>query len=348
VNRRAAAAAIAGPSNPDPRPLTAAAIRHRLHPTASTGDAFPRHVVAGLPHAQTPIVVPLRDGDTLPLWIGSVQKQIGGRPVRLLAYNGSIPGPLLRVAQGSDITVDVTNNAGFEQSVHWHGLPVDNRSDGLPRRPQQPIPVLGMFTYRLQFPDPGLYWYHPHVRAEYGQQLGLYGQIIVDPAGPGYWPQVNREIPLTLDDVLITEDGEPAFDRFAPPHTMMRRYGTVLLVNGEIQPSFPVTRGEVIRLYLTNTATTRVVNMAITGAALSRVGDHSGRYEREDTGDTVRLAPSESAIVDVLFDTAGHAVLEHHTPDHAATLATFIVAADPAGTAVANTDRPLRSELQHP
>jgi FtsP/CotA-like multicopper oxidase with cupredoxin domain len=337
VNRRAAAAAIVGPSNPDVRPLTAAASRHHPHPTASTGDAFPRHVVAGLPHAQAPIVVPLRDGDTLPLWIGSVHKQIGGRPVRLLAYNGSIPGPLLRIAQGSDIAVDVTNNAGFEQSVHWHGVPVDNRSGGPPRRPQQPIPVLGMFTYRLQFPDPGLYWYHPRARAEYGHQLGLYGQIIVDPAGRGYWPQVNREIALTLDDVPITEDGTPAFHRSAP--TMMRRYGRVLLVNGEMQPSFPVTRGEMIRLYLTNTATTRVFNVAITGAALSRVGGHSGRYEREDSGDTVRLAPSESAIVDVLFDTSGHAVLEHHSPDHAATLATFTVATDPAGTAVANNYR---------
>jgi FtsP/CotA-like multicopper oxidase with cupredoxin domain len=196
--RDAGPALLRGP-NSDPHPVTAA-IRLRPHPTASTGNAFPRHVAAGLPHAHTPIAVPLRQGDTLPLWIGSVQKQIAGRPIRMLAYKGSIPGPLLRVAQGSDITVEVTNNAGFEQTVHWHGLRLDNRSNGVPSQRQQPIPVLGVFTYRLHFPDPGLYWYQPHIREDDGRQLGLYGQIIVDPADPGYRPPVDRETPLTLDD----------------------------------------------------------------------------------------------------------------------------------------------------
>lgn len=178
--------AIVGPSASDPHPLTATAMRHRTQPTPSTGHAFPRHVVAVLPHAQTPIAVRLRDGDTLPLWIGSVQKQIAGRPVRMLAYNGSIPGPLLQVAQGSEITVDVTNNAGFEQTVHWHGLRLDNRDDSVPYHTHPPIPNLGVFTYRLRFPDPGLYWYHSHGRADDGRQMGLYGQIIVEPADPSW------------------------------------------------------------------------------------------------------------------------------------------------------------------
>jgi hypothetical protein len=66
----------------------------------------------------------------------------------MLAYNGSIPGQLLRVAQGSEITV--TNNAGLEQTVHWHGLRLDNRYDGVPYQTQQPISVLGVFTHPLQ------------------------------------------------------------------------------------------------------------------------------------------------------------------------------------------------------
>lgn len=91
-----------------------------------------------------------------------------------------------------------------------------------------------------------------------------------------------------------------------------------------------MARGEVVRLYLTNSANARVFNVAITGAVLKLVGGDSGRYERRELVDTVMLAPSKSAIVDVLFDTPGDAVLEHHTPDHAATLATFTVGADPA------------------
>ena len=201
-HRRDAGRAVAGPPNPDPHVLTAAAMRHHTHLAASTDDTYLRRGVAGLPHAHTAIALRLRDGDTLPLWIGSVQQQIAGRPVRMLAYNGSIPGPLLRVAQGSDITVEVTNNAGREQTVHWHGLDLDNRNGGVPDQTQRPIPVLGVGTYRLRFPDPGLYWYHPHGRGD-DQEMGLYGQIIVDPAGPDDRPPVNREIPLTLTEILI-------------------------------------------------------------------------------------------------------------------------------------------------
>ena len=58
-------------------------------------------------------------------------------------------------------------------------------------------------------PDPGAYWYHPHIREDYGQELGLYGNILVTPSEPDYWPSANRELLLTLDDILI-EDGQIA------------------------------------------------------------------------------------------------------------------------------------------
>ena len=109
--------------------------------------------------------------------------------VRMLAYNGSIPGPTLRVRQGSEIVVDVVNEGDLEATVHWHGLRLENRYDGT-HETQAPIPIGGRFTYRLAFPDPGVYWYHPHIREDYGQEMGLYGNIIVDPADPDYWPPV--------------------------------------------------------------------------------------------------------------------------------------------------------------
>ena len=58
------------------------------------------------------------------------------------------------------------------------------------------------YAARLAFPDPGVYWYHPHIRQDYGQEMGLYGNILVEPADDAYWPQVNRELVLTLDDIL--------------------------------------------------------------------------------------------------------------------------------------------------
>ena len=143
----------------------------------------------------------------------------------MLAYNGSIPGPTLRVRQGSKLTVEVENAGDLEGTVHWHGLRLENRYDGTT---QAPMPIGGRFSYRLAFPDPGVYWYHPHIREDFGQELGLYGNIVVEPTEPDYWPPVNRELTLTLDDVLI-EDGRIApFSRadgggFVPARVVSRR-----------------------------------------------------------------------------------------------------------------------------
>ncbi|HEU4945924.1 MAG TPA: multicopper oxidase family protein [Kribbella sp.] len=306
-------------------------------------DHFPQEV-DGLPDAAPPAVVPLSDGAAYHLPVGPVRKRIVGSQVRMLAYGGSIPGPVLRVRQGTTLTVEVTNHADLEQTVHWHGLRLDNRFDGVPYETQEPIPVGGRFTYHLRFPDPGLYWYHPHVREDYGQEVGLYGQIIVEPTDPDCWSPVNREMPLTLDDVLLEDGRMPAFHRSGPTHTMMGRFGTVLLVGGETDPAFDVNTGEVVRLYLTNTANTRIFNVAITEATLKLVGGDSGRYEREEIVDSIMLAPSERAVVDVLFDRSGTAVLEHRTPRDSSTLATFNVTEDSAAPSRTDTYRELRSD----
>ena len=150
--------------------------------------------------------------------------------------------------------------------MHWHGLRLENRYDGT-HETQAPIPVGGSFSYRISFPDPGVYWYHPHIREDYGQELGQYGNILVVPAEPDYWPPAHRELLLTLDDVLI-EDGKIApFSRDETTFAAMGRYGNVLLVGGETEPSFAAQQGEVVRLYLTNTANTRVFNVALPGRA---------------------------------------------------------------------------------
>ena len=110
----------------------------------------------------------------------------------------------------------------------------------MPHDTQQPIPVGGNFTYRLQFPDPGLYWYHPHIREDYTQEMGLYGNILVSRPRP----TTGRRSPgpvLTLDDVLL-EDGKIA--PFSPAETTyaaMGRFGNVFLIGGE--PDLRLTAG---------------------------------------------------------------------------------------------------------
>jgi FtsP/CotA-like multicopper oxidase with cupredoxin domain len=111
----------------------------------------------GLPEAVATHVIDLADGDTVELRIAPVAKRIGDATVRMLAYDGSIPGPTLRVREGSELVVDVANDGDLEATVHWHGLRLDNRYDGT-HETQAPIPVGGSFSYRIEFPDPGVYW----------------------------------------------------------------------------------------------------------------------------------------------------------------------------------------------
>jgi FtsP/CotA-like multicopper oxidase with cupredoxin domain len=262
----------------------------------------------------------------------------------MIAYNGSIPGPTLHVDQGAEITVVVTNEGDIETTVHWHGLRLDNRYDGVPVDTQAPIGIGETFTYKVRFPDAGFYWYHPHLREDYGQELGMYGTIIVEPSDPEYWPAVDRQLAITLDDVLI-EDGQiAAFSRSGPTFTAMGRFGNVLLINGEPELTIDVALGEVVRLHLVNTANTRIFNVVIPEGRMKLVGGDSGRFERETFVEEVRLGPSERAIVDVRFDRAGEARFEHRTPDHRYGLGRFVVTApasafddlrvDPALTAV--------------
>jgi FtsP/CotA-like multicopper oxidase with cupredoxin domain len=282
-------------------------------------DYFPREP-AGLPEARAPRSLELKDGDRFELEIAAVSKRIGTSALRMLAYNQSIPGPLLRVRQNSKLLVDVVNHGDLETTVHWHGLRLENRYDGT-HQTQHPIPIGGRFRYRLEFPDPGVYWYHPHIREDYGQELGLYGNIVVVPADAAYWPQAHRELALTLDDILV-EDGKIApFRRSLTTFTAMGRFGNILLVNGEREPSLTARRDEIVRLYLTNTANARVFNVALPGARMKLVGGDSGHYEREQMVEDVLLGPSERAVVDVLFDEPGQLTLENRTPAQTRSLA---------------------------
>ncbi len=288
---------------------------------------------AGLAEVSSPSVIRLHDGERFDLRIGPVRKHVDGAEVRLLAYDGSIPGPTLHVDQGSEITVQVSNDGDIETTVHWHGLRLDNRYDGVPHETQEPIPIGGKFAYQVQFPDAGLYWYHPHLREDFAQEMGLYAPIIVEPTDPGYWPMADRQLTLTLDDLLV-EDGHVApFRRSGPTFTAMGRFGNVMLINGATRYSGEAAVGEVVRLYLVNTANTRIFNIAVRGARMKLVGGDSGRYERETFIDDVLLAPSERAVVDVLFDTPGQARLEHRTPDRVDDLGAFTVAGAASGDA---------------
>jgi FtsP/CotA-like multicopper oxidase with cupredoxin domain len=312
------------------------------HTEAAPPDHFPTETT-GLPECRRPEIVDLSDGATFELEIAAVAKQLGDATVRMLAYNGSIPGPTLRVAQGSEVEVNVVNHGDLEATVHWHGLRLENRYDGT-HETQAPIPVGESLPSRVTFPDPGLYWYHPHIREDYGQEMGLYGNVLVVPADPEYWPPAHREIILTLDDVLIENGTVAPFSRSQTTHTAMGRFGNLLLVGGEPDLALSARPGEVVRLYLTNTANTRVFKVKLPGARMKLVGGDSGRCEHDEFVQHVVLAPSERVVVDVLFDEPGRLTLEHHTPDRTYPLAAITVAGEPAAPPLHREFEVLRSD----
>ncbi len=295
---------------------------------STSSDRFPTEA-AGLPEARSPELVELADRDEFELRIAPVAKRLGEAKVRMLAYNGSIPGPTLKVRQGSELVVNVENRGDLEATVHWHGLRLENRYDGT-HETQRPIGMGERFTARVTFPDPGLYWYHPHIREDYGKEMGLYGNVLVEPADPDYWPPAHRGVVLTLDDVLL-EDGQVApFSRTETTHSAMGRFGDVLLVSGETDLSLSAKLGEVVRFYLTNTANTRVFKVALPGARMKLVGGDSGHVEHEELVEDVVVAPSERVVVDVLFDRAGDLTLEHRTPERVHPLAAIQVSEERA------------------
>ena len=304
------------------------------HETAATqspalDQTFPTDP-SGLPEAMRPEDLNLDDGDTVNLNVAPVAKRLHENTVRMLGYNGSIPGPTLCVRQGSEVTVNVTNDGDLDTTVHWHGLRLDNEYDGVPHETQLPIPVGGSFTYRIRFPDPGLYWYHPHIREDYTQEMGLYGNIVVEPTESDYWPPADRDVVLTLDDVLL-EDGRIAtFSVSETSYTAMGRFGNLLLIGGETDPKLTARAGEVLRLWLTNTANTRVFNVQLPGAQMKLIGGDSGRVEHEQFVSEVLLAPSERAVVDVLLGRPGQLTLEHRTPNRVYPLASITVTEEPA------------------
>ncbi|HBD24496.1 MAG: Multicopper oxidase family protein [Parcubacteria group bacterium GW2011_GWF2_40_69] len=307
--------------------------------------------ITGLAEAKASETIELKNGDTYNLSASIVKKTIGNNVVKMLAYNGMIPGPMIKVDQGAEVTLNFTNNTDVDTTIHSHGVRLENKFDGVPDVTQKEVKPGESFTYRIKFPDEGMYWYHPHIREDYAQELGLYGNYLVTPNDPNYWSPVNREVALFVDDILIENGKIATFSKASADRTLMGRFGNTMLVNGETNYALATKAGEVIRFYITNSANTRVFNLSIPGAKIKLVGADGGKYERETWIDGVVLGPSERAVVEVLFANAGSYKLEHKTPDRTYTLGTIIVSNEKVAAsfekefAVLRSNKDIQSEI---
>ncbi|HSB53101.1 MAG TPA: multicopper oxidase family protein, partial [Gemmatimonadales bacterium] len=191
----------------------------------------------------------------------------------------------------------------------WHGIRLENAFVGVPNLTQPAVPPGGTFVYRIRFPDAGIFWYHPHVREDAQQDLGLYGNLFVQ-SPPGTAPGPAREEFLILDDLLVGAGGLVPYGKDGSTHAAMGRFGNVMLVNGESGWRGSVRGGEVVRFYLTNVANTRTFNLSFgDGSRIKVVGSDQGRYAREAWVSSVVIAPAERYVVDVHFPGRGEAAL---------------------------------------
>jgi FtsP/CotA-like multicopper oxidase with cupredoxin domain len=259
---------------------------------------------ANVPEVQPTQVVELNDGDTFNLTASIVKQEVGNRTVKRLAYNGQIPGPVLKVQKGAKVTVNFINNIDMETSLHSHGLRGDWQMDGaVPITPA--IAVGESFSYELEFPDTGVFWYHPHVREDYQQEMGLYGNMIVEE--DGYWNEADQEEYLIVDDIL--EDGD--FTEGVVTNTLMGRFGDTLLINDKEDYNFTVKQGEIIRAYITNVANTRTFQLEFEGALMKLVGGDVGRIEKEEIIEHQTIGTAERYVIELYYDTPGTYAIDH-------------------------------------
>jgi len=301
--------------------------------------------IKGLPSAGKTQAIELKDGDTLNLTAGFVKKNINGKEMRMLAYNGSIPGPTIKVPQGATITVNFKNDTDLGNAIHPHGVRVKNAFDGVLDVTQKTVLPGESFIYTLTFPDAGAYWYHPHMRDDYALELGLYGNFLVTPKSSTYWNAADREVAVFLDDILLENGKIAPFYKKGSDRALMGRFGNTMLTNGETDYTLSVKKGEVIRFYFTNSASARPFNLVIEGTKMKLVGGDNGAYEREEWEDAVLISPSERAIVETRFDAPGEYEIQNKTPDVTARLGKIIVSEESVAY-VGNSFQTLRDNTE--
>ena len=163
--------------------------------TAALAGWFPAWAQAGSGGIAAPSTVV--SGLDIALTIARQTLTADGRSTRAIGINGTVPGPLIRLREGQDVRLHVTNALDEDSSLHWHGLLVPARFDGVPGVSFPGIAPKTTFIYEFPVRQAGTYWYHSHSGLQ--EQLGVYGPIVIDPAGPERQPS-DREHVIVLSD----------------------------------------------------------------------------------------------------------------------------------------------------
>jgi FtsP/CotA-like multicopper oxidase with cupredoxin domain len=224
------------------------------------------------------------------------------RETAVWTYNGTIPGPAVRLRQGTPFRATVENRLTENTTVHWHGIRLPNAMDGVPGLTQKSISAGERFEYAFTPPDAGTFWYHSHDDSLVQMGRGLAGALIVEEAEP---PPVDHELLWTIQDWRLTSDAQiaPGFNNRMEA-AMDGRVGNTVTVNGRVPDTLSVRAGERIRLRLINAAIARIMALRFEGHRPVIVALDGQPCEPHEPADgRVLLGPAMRA--DVMLDMQG-------------------------------------------
>jgi FtsP/CotA-like multicopper oxidase with cupredoxin domain len=217
------------------------------------------------------------------------QELVPGQMTEMWTFNGTSPGPLLQARVGDLVKIHVTNTLNEPTTVHWHGLRIDYRMDGVVAGELVAIQPGETFTYEFTVPDAGTYWYHPHVRSSVQVEAGLYGAFVVEEQ-PEDLPEVDADRIMVIDDIRLNDDGSIAPHQTAGPDIMHGRQGNVLILNGDAEAEpLAYGHGRVERWRLVNTSNARTFYFEFPGLEVREIGADAGLWPQRMTRGITRL-----------------------------------------------------------
>ncbi len=223
-------------------------------------------------------------------------------PTRIWGYDGVTPGRIIRVRQGGTVDMKLDNSLPQPTTIHWHGIRIDNRMDGVPHMTQHAVEPGQAFEYVFKTPDAGTFWYHPHERSYEQVARGLFGALIVEEEKP---PETDRDVVMVLNDWRLAKDG--ALDeKFGSPHDRGHagRLGNLVTVNGTAMPDVPLKRNERVRLRIINAASARIFRLRFEGLNARLIAvDGQPVPPTSGYGEGLTLSPGNRA--DVIVDGIG-------------------------------------------
>lgn len=227
----------------------------------------------------------------------------GDGTTRMLGFNGSMPGPELRVRRGERVSVDVENGLDEGTSVHWHGIRLENSMDGVPILTQNIIDPGDTKTYSFVPPDAGTFWYHSHYISHQQVARGMMGPLIIEDDDT---IDVDHDITAVLSDWRMERDGtliEDYTDRHSVAHAgLLGTFARAFFSQGEVKT------GDRIRLRIINAATNRIFPIEVGGASGKIVALDGMSFSKPRDFEQIMMAPAQR--VDLILDVAAEVKLD--------------------------------------